>query len=42
MEDTIFAPMTPVGVSAAALIRISGSKTFEILGEIFSKPLDKA
>ena len=42
MEDTIFAPMTPVGVSAAALIRISGSRTFEILGEIFSKPIGDA
>ena len=42
MEDTIFAPMTPVGVSAAALIRISGSRTFEILGEIFSKPIENA
>lgn len=39
-ESTIFAPMTPSAVSAVGVIRISGNKTFEILGEIFSKPLD--
>lgn len=41
-EQTIFAPMTPVAVAAAGVIRLSGSKTFEIIEDIFSKSLKNA
>lgn len=38
-EKTIFAPMTPLFVSAVGVIRVSGDKTFEIIEKIFSKSL---
>ena len=38
-KKTIFAPITPVAMSAVGVIRISGERTFDILSEIFSKSL---
>lgn len=40
--ETITAIATPAGEGAIAVIRISGAKTFEVAGHIFSKPLKDA
>ena len=36
--DTIAAPATPIGAGGVGVIRISGSKAFEIIEKIFSNP----
>lgn len=38
--DTITAIATPLGTGGVGVIRISGSKTFEIIGKIFTKPIE--
>ncbi len=38
-EDTIAAVATAPGEGAIAVIRISGKKTFEITGQVFSRPI---
>ena len=40
--DTIAAVATPAGEGAIAVVRISGSKAFEVAEQIFSKPLKNA
>ncbi len=42
IDDTICALSTPSGIGALCLIRISGSKAFEIFGSVFSKDVSKA
>ena len=39
--DTITAPATALGVSGVAVIRISGTKTFEIVNKIFKGKIEK-
>lgn len=42
MNDTIAALATSVGIGAISIIRVSGSKSIEIVSKIFSKDLSKA
>lgn len=39
LDSTIAAPATPSGVSAIAVVRLSGSDSFEILNQCFSKDI---
>src|SRR5210317_723650 len=39
LDSTIAAPATPSGVSAIAVVRLSGSDSFEILNKCFSKDI---
>jgi tRNA modification GTPase len=39
IDDTIVALATPHGVSALAVIRLSGEKSTEVVSKVFSKPL---
>ena len=39
LDSTIAAPATPSGVSAIAVVRLSGSNSFEILNKCFSKDI---
>jgi tRNA modification GTPase len=41
-EDTIIAPATPSGVSALAVIRVSGNDAISIVNSCFSKDIKKA
>lgn len=41
-SDTICALSTPSGVGAISLIRLSGKKSLEIIGQVFSKDISKA
>ncbi|MCB9261158.1 MAG: tRNA uridine-5-carboxymethylaminomethyl(34) synthesis GTPase MnmE [Flavobacteriales bacterium] len=41
LQDTIVAPSTPAGVSAIAVVRMSGAEALQIISKCFSKNLEK-
>lgn len=42
IQDTIVAPATPAGVSALAIVRVSGEKAIEVVNTCFTKDISKA